>query len=91
MYQDAPQLIIINKEKQREDIIQDEEVFLYKLYAISLESSKPKTSELIFIQEEVYNLKKALKTLQSLTKTISFLLPSYYKTIQQDREKDIQY
>lgn len=91
MYQDAPQLIIINKEEQREDIIQDEEVFLYKLYAISLESSKPKTPELIFIQEEVYNLKKTLKTLQSLTKTISFLLPSHYKTIQQDREKDIQY
>ena len=56
--------MIINKEKQREYVIQDE-VFLYKIYAISLESSKP-----IFIQEEVYNLKKVLKTLQSLTKTI---------------------
>jgi len=81
--------MIINKEKQREDVIQDEEVLLYKLYAISLESSKSKTPELIFIQEEVYNLKKVLKTLQSLKKTISFFLPSHYKTIQQDRKKDI--
>jgi len=81
--------MIINKEKQREDVIQDEEVFLYKLYTISLESSKPKTPELIFIQEEVYNLKKVLKTLQSLIKTISFFLPSHYKTIQQDRGKNI--
>jgi len=52
-----------------------------KLYAILLEPSKPKISEPIFIQEEVKNLKKALRILQSLIKTISFLPPPYYKVI----------
>jgi len=58
MYQDVPQPVIINKGKQKKDVVQDKEVFLYKLYNI------------------------VLKTLQSLTKTIPFLLLSYYKTIQ---------
>ena len=31
--------IIINKEKQKEEIVQDKEVFLYKLYGISSKSS----------------------------------------------------
>ena len=42
------QLIIVNKEKQQKDQIQDEEV-LYKLYDISLKSSKAKTPEPTFI------------------------------------------
>jgi len=43
------------------------------------------------MQEKINNLEKVLKTLQSLTKTILFLLLSHYKTIQQNEEKDIQY
>jgi len=41
--------MIINKGKQKEGIVQDEEGFLYKPYTISLEPRKPKTSEPIFI------------------------------------------
>jgi len=55
----------INKEIQKEDIIQDKKVFLYKLYNISSESSKWKTLEPTFIQEEVDNLEKASQTLQN--------------------------
>jgi len=40
-YLDIKQLMIIDKEKQ----IQDEEVFLYKLYDISSKSSQPKIPE----------------------------------------------
>ena len=43
------------------------------------------------MQEKINNLEKVLKTLQSLTKTILFLLLSHYKTIQQNEEKDIQH
>ena len=53
--------MIIDKEKQKEERIQDKIVFLYKLYDISLKSSQPKTPELVFIQDEVNNLEKHMK------------------------------
>jgi len=40
IYQDIEQLIIVEKEKQKKDRIQDKEVFLYKPYDISLKSSR---------------------------------------------------
>ena len=43
------QLIIVDKEEQQKDQIQDKEVFLYKSYNILLKSSKTKTSEPTFI------------------------------------------
>ena len=64
-------------------MVQDKEMFLYKPYVI--------LSEPVFIQEEIKNLKKVLKKLQSLIKTILFLPPFYYKVIWQNRKKDIQY
>ena len=72
--------MIIDKEKQKKGVVQNEEVFLYKPYNISLDSSKPKTPKPIFIQE-VNNLEKALKTLQLPTETILFLQPFHYKAI----------
>jgi len=56
-------------------------VFLYKPYAISLEPSRPTTSESILLKEEIDNLGKALKTLQSPTKTIQFLSPAHFNKI----------
>ena len=41
--------MVVNKEKQKKDQVQEEEVFLYKLYNISSKSSKSKTLELMFI------------------------------------------
>ena len=77
-YQELPQEthqpININKEKQKEGVVQDEEVLLYKPYNISSEDSWPKMPEPMFIQEEVNNLGKALKTFQALVKTILFYL-----------------
>jgi len=41
--------MVVNKGKQKEDRVQDEEVFLYKSYDISSKSSRPKTPEHKFI------------------------------------------
>ena len=52
--------MIVDKEKQKEDRVQDKEVFLYKPYNILLKSSRLKTSEPKFVQDEVINLEKAM-------------------------------
>jgi len=83
--------MIIDKGKQKEGIVYNEEFFLYKPYAILLEPSRPLTPELILLKEEVNNPKKTLKTLQSSIKTISFLPLAYYKFTHPDRKKNIQY
>jgi len=77
----TPQPIIVDKGKQKEGVVQDEEIFLYKLYTISLETSKSKAPKLVFIQDEINNLEKILKILQSPIKIILFLPLSHYKTI----------
>ena len=56
-----------------------------------MESSRLTIPEPILLQEEINNLEKALKILQSPSKTSPFLLLAYYKTIRQDREKNMQY
>jgi len=55
--------MIVDKGKQKEDRVQDKEIFLYKSYDILLESSKPKMPKLIFFQDEVNNLEKYIKFL----------------------------
>ena len=76
--------------KEKEEVVQDKEVFLYILYAILLELSKLTTLALILLKE-IDNLERVLKTLQSPMKTTLFLSLAYYKTIWQNREKNIQY
>ena len=56
LYYNIPQPITTNKKKQKE-------VFLYKPYNISLKDNTPSTLEPSLMQEEINNLKKALKTL----------------------------
>jgi len=72
--------MVDNKEKQK-GVIQDKKVLLYKLYTILLEHSRPITLEPILLKEEVNNLEKVLKILQSPIKTTLFLSLAYYKTI----------
>ena len=81
IHQSTPQLIIVNKRKQKEDRVQDEEVFLYKPYNISSKSSRPKTPEPKFIQDKVNNLEKSIVLMQSPVKTTLFYLPLHYKTL----------
>jgi len=63
----------IDKRKQKEGTVQDEELSLYKLYNI-LTSSSSETSfpDIQIIQDEINNLEKVLKILQSLVKIILF-------------------
>ena len=58
------QLIIVDKEDQQEDQVQDKKVLLYKPYNISSKSSKAKTPEPIFIQDEIENLNKYMEYMQ---------------------------
>ena len=94
-YQDTheatSQSMNVDKGKQREGVVQDEEVFLYKPYKVSSKPNRLRTSEPIFIQEEIDNLEKALKMLQFPIKTVLFYLPPYYKTFWRNEEQDEQY
>jgi len=81
-------LLIVDKEKQREDVIQNKEVLLYKPYNISsLSSSRIIPPDIQMLHNKINNLEKALKTIQSSVKIIPFLSPMNYKTIQTNGEK----
>lgn len=62
----------MDEEKQKKGVVQDEEIFLYKLYTILSKLKRPKTSTPVFIIDEINNLEIVLKTLQSPTKTVPF-------------------
>lgn len=62
-YWDALQLMIIDKEKQKEDIVQDK-VLLYKLYSILIFSPSKTLSLNTQMLQDGINLEKALKLLQ---------------------------
>ena len=82
----------IDKGKQKESTVQDKEVLLYKLYNISTSSSSETSfPDIQIIQDEINNLEKILKILQSLVKIISFTPSSHYKTIQANEEKNRTY
>ena len=85
------QTINIDKEKQKEGIVQDKEVLLYKLYNIFSEDSWPKILEPILIQEEANNLDKILKIFQVPMKMIPFYPPPQYKTLQWNSKQNKQY
>ena len=57
--------------------IQDEEVLLFKPYKKSTKSNTKSS----FIQNEVNNLEKHMKFIQSLMRTRIFRLPSHYKSV----------
>ena len=83
--------MIINKEKQKEGTVQNEAVFLYKLYNILISSSSKTSSLDKILQNKINNLEKVLKSLQSSIKIIPFLSPNYYKTIQVNGNKNKTY
>jgi len=85
------QPIIVNKGKQKENKVQDEEVFLYKPYNISSKSSRLKTSKPKFIQDKIINLEKAMVLMQSLTKMMPFYPLLNYKTLQPNGKQNEQY
>ena len=83
--------MIINKEKQKKGTVQNEAVFLYKPYNILISSSSETSFLDKILQNKINNLEKVLKSLQSSIKTIPFLSPNYYKTIQVNGNKNKTY
>jgi len=78
--------MIVNKEKQKENKIQDGEIFLYKPYDISSKLSSIKNLKPTFVQDKVNHLKKHMKLLQTLVKTMPFHSPLHYKSLQPNGE-----
>ena len=76
----------IDKGKQR---VEEEKVFLYKPYDVN--KPRPKIPEPHFIQDEINNLDKYMKYMQSSTKTMPFYPLLYYKSLQPQGEQDEQY
>ena len=66
---------IVNNKKQ----VQEEEIFLYKLYNAIL--FKYKTLEPMFIQDKIDNLEKYMKYMQLLVKMIPFYPSPHYKSL----------
>ena len=83
------QLIIVNKGKQWEKQVQNEEVFLCKPYNIS--SNKSKEPKPTFIQDKINNLERYMKYIQSPVKTILLYPLPHYKSIQPQGEQNKQY
>jgi len=62
IYQDNSQPLLIDKVKQKECVIEDKKVFLYKLYNRLLsELSGTLSSDTEMLQAKINNLEKALK------------------------------
>ena len=83
--------MIIDKGKQKEDIIQDEEVLLYKLYDISsLSSIKTPFSNTQMIQDKINNLERYWKHYNHLSKQFHSLFQIIIK-LSKLIEKRVEY
>ena len=80
-YHSSPQSIIMDKWKQKKGVIQDKEVFLYKLYTILSKPKRLKTSIPVFITDKINNLEMILKLITNpvtpLFNNVSTVIPSY--------------
>ena len=83
MYKNEEQGKELNKER-----VEDEEVILIKLYEI-LESIS--LSESSFINDEVENLIKYMKFIQSSTQTRTFRLLPYYQSLWSREKQNLEF
>ena len=72
-------IIMKDQDSKKKQQIQDKEILLYKSYQVN--SPRSKTSEPIFIQDKVDNLKKYMKYMQALIMTTLFHLLPHYKSL----------
>ena len=80
-----------DKESKKErGYIEEEEVILVKLYKVS-KSSSLTTSTTSFIMEEVKNLLKYMKFIQSPTQTQLFQLLPHYQSLKSREEEDLEF
>ena len=77
-----------DEEKQKEEgKIEDEEVILIKPYEVSTATSSL-TSQMSFIMEEVNNLIKYMKFVQTPSQTRIFQPPPHYQSLKSRGEQD---
>jgi len=72
--------------KKKEGQVEDEEVILIKLYEVFMTTSS--SLETSFIMDEVKNLLKYMKFVQSLTQTRLFKPPPHYQSLKSRGEQD---
>ena len=84
-----PELYIEEEKKEGKGKGEDEEVILIKPYKISITISSPSTTS--FITDEVENLIKYMKFIQSPTQTRLFKLPPHYQFLKSRGEQDPEF
>jgi len=83
------QELYMNEEtKKKEGKVEDEEVILIKPYKVSMITSLSSTS---FITDEVENLLKYMKFVQSPTQTRLFKPPLHYQSLKSRGEQDLMF
>ena len=78
-------LYIEEKNKEEKEVVEEEEVILVKLYEVSMTMSSSSTS---FITDEVENLSKHIKFIQTPAQTRLFKPPPHYQSLKSRGEQD---
>ena len=73
-----------SRDIQREGVVQDEEVFLYKIYDVLSKPSRPKTLESLFIH---YQIIKLFEEIENKTNTRKKSLSSLFKKYNLDTSR----
>jgi len=84
--QEIQELYTDEKIKKGKEKVEDNEVILIKLYKVSTVTSS--SSQTSFITDEVENLHKYMKFVQSSPQTRLFELPSHYQSLKSRDEQD---
>jgi len=83
--QEIQELYMDEETKKKKGKVKDDEVILIKPYKVSMTTSSSLTS---FIIDEVKNLLKYMKFVQSLTQTRLFKPPPHYQSLKSRSEQD---
>ena len=86
--QEIQELYMDEETKKKEGKVEDEEVILIKPYEVSTTTSSSLTS---FIIDEVKNLLKYMKFVQSPTQTRLFKPPPHYQSLKSRGEQDLTF
>ena len=86
--QEIQELYMDEETKKKEGKVEDEEVILIKPYEVSTTTSSSLTS---FIIDEVKNLLKYMKFVQSPTQTRLFKPPPHYQSLKSRGEQDLMF
>ena len=82
------QEIYKENEDKKEGEVEDKEIILIKPYEVNELISTTKSS---FINDEVENLIKYMKFIQSLTQTRIFRPPLYYQSLKSREEQNLEF